>query len=395
MKRAVPLVLFLFFLLLLPGKAQAAGGPVFHSSLIVEEGRDGDVADLSLTYDGSLGPIGAFLVRVEYDPAAFTYVRTQRSPVLQSGYTTVGEKGNAVLSAYTLKEPGTCLEEAGGTFSYRFRVREGAEPGKVRFFISVYEITSPEPEALGRDTDETLEYTILPPPSGDASLRSLTPASGELVPAFSPELLSYRMTVPFEIREMAFTAEPAPGAYCRVNRKNLGAGGSETEFQITVTAEDGETKQVYRVLVRREEKAAASGVEKPTPTPKPAVSPKPEKTPKPTAPPRETGAASSQPKPTASPKPAPTASTVSQPAGPPDGGAGTSAGTGTPGGGEAPPGGPGNPTLIIQNGEPSLVPGVLAILFFLAVCRLSGPFATWWCKRFRDRPGGGEDGEQK
>ena len=52
---------------------------------------------------------------------------------------------------------------------------------------------------------------------------------------------------------MCITDRPE-GATYRVNRKNLGAGGSDTLFRITVTAEDGETKNEYQVTVHRQEK---------------------------------------------------------------------------------------------------------------------------------------------
>ena len=60
--------------------------------------------------------------------------------------------------------------------------------------------------------------------------------------------------MPFEVTTMTFTAEVPEGATYRVNRKNLGAGGSDTLFRITVTAEDGETKNEYHVTVHRRRK---------------------------------------------------------------------------------------------------------------------------------------------
>ena len=53
---------------------------------------------------------------------------------------------------------------------------------------------------------------------------------------------------------MSFTAQAAEGARFWVNRKNLGSGGSDTLFKITVTAVDEETKLVYEVTVHRNEK---------------------------------------------------------------------------------------------------------------------------------------------
>ena len=94
--------------------------------------------------------------------------------------------------------------------------------------------------------------------STDARLLSLTPATGTLNPAFDPEVLSYTLTVPYEVTTMTFEAQPVEGASYRVNRKNLGSGGSDTLFTITVTAADGETKTVYQVTVHREEKVSGS-----------------------------------------------------------------------------------------------------------------------------------------
>src|SRR5699024_4286751 len=90
--------------------------------------------------------------------------------------------------------------------------------------------------------------------NSDAFLLSLTPATGTLTPAFDPDIYQYNLTVPFEVTTMTFTSEePRVGAY-RVNRKNLGSGGSDTALEDTVTAADGETRQVYTVTVHRSEK---------------------------------------------------------------------------------------------------------------------------------------------
>ena len=138
---------------------------------------------------------------------------------------------------------------------------EGATPGKSSLFVSVFEISSPEPSPLGNDTDVSFGFLVPEPPSSDARLVYLAPDVGELEPGFSPECLEYTMTVPYEVDAITFLAEPVAGAVCRVNRKNLGSGGSDTVFEITVTAEDGETKNVYQVTVHRQEKEEE---EKPT-----------------------------------------------------------------------------------------------------------------------------------
>ena len=54
-KRCTALALALC-LLVLPAPAYAQEEPAFHPSLTASEGKDGDVVDLILTYDGSLTP---------------------------------------------------------------------------------------------------------------------------------------------------------------------------------------------------------------------------------------------------------------------------------------------------------------------------------------------------
>lgn len=390
-KRFLFCILFLLFFFL-PVSAEAAQTPAFHPVITAEQGRDGDVVDLVLTYDGSLGEIGAFLAQVEYDGEKLSYVRTGQSQAIQAGYVTTAESEGKVGSAYTMKTPETCLSAAGDTFTYRFRVREGAQPGKTGFFVSVYQIVDTQPVFLGHDTDEALDYTVLPPPSSDATLLSLTPETGELEPPFSPDCFSYAMKVPFETKSVTFQAEAAQGAYFRVNRKNLGAGGSDTEFLLTVTAEDDETKQVYRIVVHREEKTVASPSAGPTVSSKPTASPPERQTSKPaeqavlrvTARPTTAPKAAASASPEAS-EPAPTAETTkalasSQKPGPSVVSTVEENQFSTPG-------------LTIQNGSGNSLGVTVALVFLLVMIWVSGPLAKRICRLTEKSPEEKEDRE--
>ena len=231
--------------------AQASG---FSPSLTTEEEVvPGSVVEVSFPYDGSLGEVAAFRVKLEYDTAVLEYLRPQYSEIIQEGFVTTIPEPGLVASVYTSKGKGPYLTE-GGTIVYRFRVKEDAEPGAHSLFASVFEIAGPEPELIFGGVDVSLSFTVPQPPSSDARLLSLVPDHGTLEPEFHPDRFTYSMTVPYEVEAITFTAEPVAGALCRVNRKNLGAGGSDTLFLITVTAEDGETKNQYQVTVHREEK---------------------------------------------------------------------------------------------------------------------------------------------
>ena len=229
--------------------AQAAG---FAPTITAQEGEPDTVIEVSLPYDGSLGEIAAFRASVEYDPEAFEYLRPQYGEAIQEGTVTIAEQTGVVSGVYTASSKGPFLE-SGDSITFRFRVLEKAPAGSYGFFVSVFEIASPEPVRLYQDVDVSLSFRVLEPPSSDARLLSLEPDSGTLDPVFHPDCFVYSMTVPYQVDAVTFTAEPVAGALCRVNRKNLGACGSDTVFTITVTAEDGVTKNLYQIVVHREE----------------------------------------------------------------------------------------------------------------------------------------------
>ncbi len=247
-------LLALLLVFLAPVAVQAAEAPVFHAQLSAVQGREGEAADLLVSYDGSLGPVGAFLLRIHYDPTRFQFVRTRTLGLLENAYTTTSAKDEGLVSfVYTQRDAATCLDRPGDILSFRFQVREGAPAGLADFTLSVTQAVTPQAEALDGDFMDTSAFQVIGLPSPDASLLSLEPSVGRLDQPFTSGQLFYTMTVPCNVTSLVFTAQPAEGASCWVNRKNLGAQGSDTDFLITVTAEDGKTKRVYTVTVHREE----------------------------------------------------------------------------------------------------------------------------------------------
>ena len=230
--------------------AQGAG---FSVEVTETEVGQGDTLEVDFTYDGTLGPVAAFRAEVQFDPTVLEYIRPQLGDQVAAGTTTTRVTDAAVQSVYTAHDGVTFLENAETALSYQFRVREEAS-GPISLHARLFEAVDPQPSPLPCDVEREWSIALLPPPSEDARLLSLIPENGVLSPAFSPEQLEYTMSVPYEVTSLAFTAEAAEGATFWVNRKNLGSGGETVEFRITVTAEDGKTKQVYTVLVYREEK---------------------------------------------------------------------------------------------------------------------------------------------
>lgn len=244
---------FLFVLalaLLWGGSVRAAS---FSASLSVEEGRPGTQVEARFFYNGTLSGVAALRLRLEYDPEVLRFQEVQYGDQLEKGETATKNEDGVLSTVVTLPGEETSLD-IGDLLVCSFLVRGDAPLEKTLLRASVFQVVDGNSEPVQEGMETELALQVLPPPSTDARLLSLVPETGQLTPAFHPEVLEYRLSVPFEVTSMTFAAQPAEGASCRVNRESLGAGGSDTLFRITVTAEDGETQRVYQVTVHRQEK---------------------------------------------------------------------------------------------------------------------------------------------
>lgn len=244
---------FLFVLalaLLWGGSVRAAS---FSASLSVEEGRPGTQVEARFFYNGTLSGVAALRIRLEYDPEVLRFQEVQYGDQLEKGEAATKNEDGVLSTVVTLPGEETSLD-IGDLLVCSFLVRGDAPLEKTLLRASVFQVVDGNSEPVQEVMETELALQVLPPPSTDARLLSLVPETGQLTPAFHPEVLEYRLSVPFEVTSMTFAAQPATGASCRVNRESLGAGGSDTLFRITVTAEDGETQRVYQVTVHRQEK---------------------------------------------------------------------------------------------------------------------------------------------
>lgn len=301
---------------LLPSDGHALGFNVSGS-------REEQDLKLQVEYDGTYGKVSACVFRMSFDSGLIDFVGTQE---IGDGYLVNTLDGNELRSVYSSWADSDGLE----LVTFGFEARKGADITDIRIEISIEQVAARETvqdvPAVG------IDYQDGPGASSEARLLALKPDQGELEPEFSPDITEYRISVPYSVEEMNFGLSASPGARVSVNRRKLGSGGSNTLFKLTVTAEDGETRQVYSVDVHRGEYIA--------PTPKPTATPKPTKAPTPAATPKPAGTqkasatpkASKTPKPTGTPKASPTPRPVRTPV--PAAVLGTGSGGG-PGGGKA------------------------------------------------------------
>ena len=222
--------------------------PLFAFAAQAEEVRPG--GSFAVTCTPARGDIGAFVLFADFDAEVIANAKAELPESVKSRHVYTSQQDGRFALVYTAKDGGVLTEP----FTLVFRTERGAEFDAVTVSFSVTDAAN----AVGQeliDTVQTTEktFTYVKEPEIGAALLSLIPPTGTLSPSFDPEMFQYSLSVPFSVTSLVFDAQPTEGCSVRVNRKNLGAGGSTVNFEFTVTPESGETA-VYTVAVTRETK---------------------------------------------------------------------------------------------------------------------------------------------
>lgn len=108
--------------------------------------------------------------------------------------------------------------------------------------------------ANGASRRYTISVTRQPDPnvtlSSDASLSELTPSTGQLSPAFSPEITEYAVYVPYETSKISLSATARDSKALGVTQPDASLKEGDNLLTVTCTAEDGATRD-YTVHVVR------------------------------------------------------------------------------------------------------------------------------------------------
>lgn len=108
--------------------------------------------------------------------------------------------------------------------------------------------------ANGATRRYTISVTRQPDPnvtlSSDASLSELTPSTGQLSPAFSPEITEYAVYVPYETSKISLSATARDSKARGVTQPDASLKEGDNLLTVTCTAEDGATRD-YTVHVVR------------------------------------------------------------------------------------------------------------------------------------------------
>lgn len=251
------LVIFTLFAFAMPLSVSAQDNGAFSVSISQGDIYPGDKIKLSLSCDVIEENVGAFIVRTEYDSSALNYVKHETGPAIKSQYIQTAESTGSVSFVYTNKLSDASSSLQGELLSLTFTAGSNSAEQTLPFKVYIEQIADKNGNLINAPISYDLSVYVLPAPSNNCNIISLVPDTGELSPAFDPEITAYEINLPFETTKLDFDVETVLGATWKINRKNLGAGGSAVDFLITVTSEDKTASKVYTITANRAVKGAA------------------------------------------------------------------------------------------------------------------------------------------
>ena len=225
-------------LALFPLRAEAAGASLSGSASL----RPGETVTVTFSVSGS--DIVAIQGTLAYGTDA---LELRDASCLLGGGWTMDMNGNTlVLYDSSLSDP----VSSASVFSLTFRVKDGVASGStVSAAVSNINVTD------GRnDTDlgsASWSAAIAAPLSGNADLSALSCGDAELSPAFSPDVTSYFVTVPYSVTSLDLRYAAADsGASAWVSGNELTVGSNTVS--VGVEAANGSTKY-YNIYATRQQ----------------------------------------------------------------------------------------------------------------------------------------------
>lgn len=259
MLRKVLGLLFLFGLMAglaggLSAKVHATETALFAFSVEKASYEEGELVKLEVDAAQLQEDVAGFCIAVGYDDTRLSFVRVEASSQIKSKTLQTDGTGNPVRSTYVCNvDLGHAPALTGTVLTYVFAVKEGASEGETALEAAADQVCNWSGEQVDRDCAASVSVEVLPPKSGKASMQSLTPSSGKLSPAFSPDIYNYTLNVSHRVSSVEFQTQAAENGTVSVSRKTLQKAGSTTAITVTVTSESRKQKAQYVIDVNREE----------------------------------------------------------------------------------------------------------------------------------------------
>ncbi len=241
---------------------QGAGGDDAFA-VVVESGQEtavrGETYRATVRFQGGTAQAAAaFRLYLNYEADFLTLRSIEAAPGMATSEFRYAVTENEATAVFASLSRSVSLAD-GVCCTLVFDVNEDAPVGSTTMTATADQVVATGLEKLPGTNTAGLTAEMARILSSGAVLASLAPSSGELTPVFSPEITEYTLSVPYEVTELTFAAEPADNATYRVNRKNLNSAGTPTTYTIKVTSEDGSSVTEYVITATRQLKAAAAG----------------------------------------------------------------------------------------------------------------------------------------
>lgn len=238
MRKFTILIVIILLLTMLVPCVHAAGSAYMSGPGTV---RAGDTITVSFVAGGGiLGGSGA----VSYDSSLLTL--QSYSQVIDGSWAVEFSGNNFVFYDNNMNSP---IEGSATIFHATFVVNSALAAG-TDIAVTATGVTLSDGNADTVIGSCTYSTTIAPPLSDNCTLASLTVGNATISPAFSQDVTSYSASVPFTTSALEISATAADSkATVTVGSTQL-AAGSTTSVYVTVTAENGATKE-YIIQVTR------------------------------------------------------------------------------------------------------------------------------------------------
>ena len=237
MKKSICVVLILLLLIAVAPSAMAAGTAYMSGPGTV---RAGDTITVSFYAGGGIfGGSGS----VSYDTSLLTLQGYNQA--IGGSWVVEFSGNNFVFYDNSMSSPVSGAVIFTATFVVNASIGEGTA-----ISVSANNVTLSDGKQDMAMGTCTYSATIAPPLSGNCRLGSLSVANASINPGFSPDVLTYSASVPFETAALSLTAAAEHGgATVYIDNPGLAVAGT-TNIRITVTAENG-ASQTYTIQVFR------------------------------------------------------------------------------------------------------------------------------------------------
>lgn len=196
--------------------------------------------------------VSAYRLKVKFDSSKLSY-KGLYSYINNDDFKSYTKDGNLTVLFLT-SENGVNLKSGSAQtlLELNFRVLSSCDIGPLEVSAVVDGLCDYDAEAIPLPNIDPIEINVVQTGDANCDLATLSLADYAITPAFSADITTYSVDVPYSKSTIEFSAAPLDDtANVKANRKTLKSAGTATDVNLTVTSADKKSKKVYTVKVNR------------------------------------------------------------------------------------------------------------------------------------------------